>query len=140
MSGFAVARVMSADGVWAYTLYQQNGQRMFVHALDTANGKAHCIDLPPIASSSNGMTVSTDGGHLTVWLDSQERATVDTTTFSARVWNATPEAPAPALPPRGTDAGGQSRVLTAGLATVVLLAAAGALLAVRRRAASPQAG
>jgi hypothetical protein len=141
MSGYAVARVMSGDGVWAYTLYQQNGRKMFVHALDTAHGKAHCVDLPPIALNSTGITL--DGRTLTVWLDAQPTATVDTATFSARVWNATPEPPKPATPAGAAKAAGSGRhswALTVGLAAVVLLAAAGAFLAVRRRAATPQAG
>jgi hypothetical protein len=42
-------RATTADGAWAYTLYDEGRGRMFVHALDTVRGRAHCIDLPRIA-------------------------------------------------------------------------------------------
>lgn len=45
MHGYPVSRSTSADGRWAYTLYQAEGHS-FVHALDTVNRKAACIDLP----------------------------------------------------------------------------------------------
>jgi hypothetical protein len=46
MQGWAVDRVMSADGRWAYTLYSNPGGYPFVHALDTVRGVAHCIGVP----------------------------------------------------------------------------------------------
>ena len=46
MSGFPISRVTSADGTWAYTLYQRgNGEKPFIHALDTRDRVAVCIDL-----------------------------------------------------------------------------------------------
>lgn len=45
MHGYPVSRVTSADGRWAYTLYQAQ-DHSFVHALDTVNRKAACVDLP----------------------------------------------------------------------------------------------
>jgi hypothetical protein len=45
MHGYPVSRAMSADGRWAYTLYQAPNHS-FVHALDTVDRKAACIDLP----------------------------------------------------------------------------------------------
>jgi hypothetical protein len=140
MSGYAVARATSADGALVYTLYQQGNRKMFVHALDTMSGTARCIDLPPMAMDSNAMTLSPDGRTLLVSLSGEPMVTVDTATFSARVWNATPEPPKPDPAPAVAESGGHNRLLAGGLAAVVLLAAAGALLAVRRRAASPQAG
>lgn len=47
MRGFPVTRAVSADGRWAYTLYDGSG-KPFVHALDTARGQARCIDLPAL--------------------------------------------------------------------------------------------
>jgi hypothetical protein len=44
MRGIPVTRIASLDGRWAYTLYD-NGRRSFVHALDTAERTAVCIDL-----------------------------------------------------------------------------------------------
>ena len=45
MQGAAISRVRSRDRSWAYTLY--GGPReTFIHALDTLNAAAVCIDLP----------------------------------------------------------------------------------------------
>jgi hypothetical protein len=46
MRGQPVTRKSSLDGRWAYTLYARAGQPPFVHALDTVDAKAYCIDLP----------------------------------------------------------------------------------------------
>jgi hypothetical protein len=46
MRGEPVTRVSSPDGRWAYTLYARAAQEPFVHALDTAQRRAYCIDLP----------------------------------------------------------------------------------------------
>ena len=46
MRGWAVTRATTSDGRWAYTLYARAESKPFVHALDTANRKAYCIDLP----------------------------------------------------------------------------------------------
>ena len=44
MYGVPITRASSADGRWAYTLYD-SGKHPFVHALDTENRTAVCIDL-----------------------------------------------------------------------------------------------
>jgi hypothetical protein len=46
MSGSPITRVASAGGRWVYTLYTRPGGHPFVHALDAANLRAVCIDLP----------------------------------------------------------------------------------------------
>ena len=46
MGGVPVARAASEDGRWAYTLYARRNHGPFVHALDTAEREAFCIDLP----------------------------------------------------------------------------------------------
>jgi hypothetical protein len=46
MRGQPVTRRSSADGRWAYTLYARPGAEPFVHALDTVEGEAYCVDLP----------------------------------------------------------------------------------------------
>jgi hypothetical protein len=48
MRGNPLSRTMSADGRWAYTLYDGAGATPFVHALDTVGRSAHCIDLDGI--------------------------------------------------------------------------------------------
>ncbi len=46
MKGSPVTRVTSADGTWAYTLYDRGtGAKPFIHALDTRDRTAMCIDL-----------------------------------------------------------------------------------------------
>jgi protein MpaA len=49
MAGLPLARAMSPDGRWAYTLYDGNGKEPFIHALDTVAGQAVCVDLPQLA-------------------------------------------------------------------------------------------
>jgi hypothetical protein len=49
MRGYPVSRVTSADGRYAYTLYDGGGSTPFVHVLDTIGGKAHCVDLDELA-------------------------------------------------------------------------------------------
>jgi hypothetical protein len=46
MTGGPVTRLTTTDGRWAYTLYARQGKAPFVHALDTVERKAYCIDLP----------------------------------------------------------------------------------------------
>ena len=46
MQGWAVDRVTTADGRWAFTLYTNPGGYPFVHALDTVRGVAHCVGVP----------------------------------------------------------------------------------------------
>jgi hypothetical protein len=46
MQGWAIDRVTTSDGRWAYTLYTNPGGYPFVHALDTVRGVAHCIGVP----------------------------------------------------------------------------------------------
>jgi hypothetical protein len=46
MAGAPVSRTVSAEGRWAYTLYARQGAPPFVHALDTVDRSAFCIDLP----------------------------------------------------------------------------------------------
>jgi hypothetical protein len=45
MAGAPVTRVTSPDGVWVYTLYSRADGTPFVHALNTAQRFAVCLDL-----------------------------------------------------------------------------------------------
>jgi hypothetical protein len=45
MSGQPLRRAESNDGRWAYTLYTNPGSHPFIHALDTVDRTAVCIDL-----------------------------------------------------------------------------------------------
>lgn len=46
MRGQPATRASSAGGRWAYTLYARQKHVPFIHALDTAQRQAYCIDLP----------------------------------------------------------------------------------------------
>ena len=45
MSGQPLRRAESADGRWTFTLYTNPGSHPFIHALDTVDRRAVCIDL-----------------------------------------------------------------------------------------------
>jgi hypothetical protein len=89
MNGIPVTRAMSPDGRWAYTLYDGQGHRPFIHALDTRDRKAVCIDLDdPAFKAVNAydLRLATAGGgaRLDVRRKGAIVATVDTATFRVR--------------------------------------------------------
>jgi hypothetical protein len=88
MRGAPITRVMSADGRWAYTLYDGAGATPFVHALDTAALRAHCIDLPMLAGRSDLWSLRftrAPDAQLRVGKPGDELASVDLTSFVASV-------------------------------------------------------
>ena len=69
MQGWAVSRVTSADGRWAYTLYANPGGYPFIHALDAVKGVAHCVGLPWKQTDQNAVynfTLALKGSSLAV--------------------------------------------------------------------------
>jgi len=127
MRGNPLSRTMSADGRWAYTLYDGAGATPFVHALDTVAGSAHCIDLDAIASATDlwrlRLGLDRNGEHLVVRKSGVPLLLVDVRTLT--VANA-------------TDAREQGRrhlLLPALLAAgaFALVVAAGGVLWTRRR-------
>ena len=93
MHGWPTSRATSADGRWVYTLYQAD-EHSFVHALDTVNRQAACVDLPKgtppeyvgdarlyFGPAGNLVVRSRTGGTLAV---------VDTNTHRLRVAEAAP--------------------------------------------------
>jgi hypothetical protein len=139
MRGAPLTRASSANGRWAYTLYDGAGKTPFVHALDTSSRSAHCIDLDMLAGTDlSGLHLRLNGaaGTLTVSDNRQPVAVVDTGTFQAHL-------PLVASRP-STHGAGRGRMtipwtlLSASSATA--LAAVGALLLTlrrRRRSAPP---
>jgi hypothetical protein len=98
MSGLPVTRAVSRGGRWAYTLYSRQGpdSRPFIHALDTRDRRAVCIDLDGSAFVGNDayalrLAVAAGGARLDIRRKGELVATVDTTTFRVR---AAPAAPA----------------------------------------------
>jgi hypothetical protein len=98
MVGVPYTRTMSPDGRWAYTLY--GGDHNFVHALDTREATARCIDLPGGDLSSERLTL--DGPTLHVG----EAATIDLRTFALAKAPASPAATPTPTPAPAKDGGG----------------------------------
>ena len=118
MSGWPVTRLASPDGRWAYTLYAGN-EHPFIHALDTQEATAACIDLHALSGYPGLMelrlALDPSGGRLSVVGERRTWAVVDTKTFAVG------RAPAPQRPQAGDDGGGLPLIPLA-LAALVLLA------------------
>jgi DNA-binding beta-propeller fold protein YncE len=132
MRGYPMTRAVSPDGRWAYTLYDGGGDHPFVHALDTVEGRAVCIDIHALADypsfrgalgnnvSRFGLTVSPDGGEFSVVdRDKGPLALVDAETFAVS-------------DPTASDDGDGSPWVLVGLAAVAFVAAV-LTLGLRRR-------
>jgi DNA-binding beta-propeller fold protein YncE len=85
MRGSPITRAASPDGRWAYTLYDGAGGHPFIHALDTVERKARCIDLHDLAGYPNLSELRIDGddaGQMLTVVDGRDSlAVVDLTTF-----------------------------------------------------------
>jgi hypothetical protein len=81
MNGYPVARAASPDGRWVYTLYSNQNNYPFVHALDTVNRTAVCIGIPWDWTADqreiNNATLTVQGGKLAIG----DRFVLDRTTF-----------------------------------------------------------
>jgi hypothetical protein len=85
MTGFAIARVMSAGDRWAYTLYFRPTGTPFIHALDTVGRRAVCVDLPRSLNLDPGnaqVRLAAGGAVLEIVTDGATRAMVDTRRFT----------------------------------------------------------
>lgn len=140
MRGLPVTRVSSADGRWAYTLYDGAGEEPFIHALDTANHAAVCIDLPQLASADVPMMrlgLTGNGRTLRVVNEASRPVTVvDTRSFevSSPAAAARPRPPA-RRPVAAPDDGAVPWVLGA---IAVALGGLAALVATSRRRGRPR--
>ena len=89
MRGAPITRMLSLDGRWAYTLYDGAGGEPFVHALDTATSRAHCIDLPMLLGNQalwDLRFTRGPGTRIRIGTSRGETlAVVDTSTFAASV-------------------------------------------------------
>jgi hypothetical protein len=124
MRGNPVARTLSRDGRWAYTLYDgAGGPHPFIHALDTVRGTAKCIDLDALGRDETyGMVLRIGrGGNVIVRPVDGGAAmlTVDPRSWVVRE----PRGAAPA-PVAARDGGRGWIGPVAGAAILVLLAAA----------------
>ena len=136
MLGVPLTRVTSSDGVWAYTLY--SGERTFVHALDTRDRTARCIDLPGAPTDPGQATLALRGRRLVVSYEGTPVTAIDTGTLAANP-PFPPRLPvhpagAPKQPGAGTGASGLPWQLI-GLAAAAALAGLAVAVARRRYAA-----
>jgi len=140
MQGFPIARATSADGRWAYTLYDRGGEAPFIHALDTERRTAACIDLPGLTgadTSAMRLVVAPGGGTLRIVGPNGALAVVDTRTFAVRpLAPARAQAPARSTPP---PADSNPPWALAAVALAALAALAAALWRVVRRRPAPAA-
>jgi hypothetical protein len=134
MRGLPLTRATSADGRWAYTLYDGAGKHPFVHALDTVGRRAKCIDLAGnFLGSGPGafrLRIDSGGGRLVLTEYRKPLYTVDTHTFRV--------SPASSSKPRKTgDAAGGTDLITwpraGGIAAALLLFGGAAIGVARRR-------
>jgi hypothetical protein len=130
MRGSPITRASSADGRWAYTLYDGSGKMPFVHALDTSTHAARCVDLEGLAGGELArLRIGLDpgGGTLTVSRGQRPLVAIDTRTF--RVSNAVASTSG-----RGANRTGTPWALIS-LSSAAVLVAAGVLgrLHLRRR-------
>jgi hypothetical protein len=87
MRGQPLTRATSSDGRWAYTLYDGAGKAPFVHALDTSNRTARCIDLDALAGTDLarlGLKLDTRHGLLSVTRGARPALNVDLASFQVR--------------------------------------------------------
>jgi hypothetical protein len=85
MTGFPLARVMSPDGRWAYTLYTRPSGVPFVHALDTSGRRAVCIDLPSLHGlgfNTATFVLGPGANTLLVKIEGVIQASISTRTFA----------------------------------------------------------
>ena len=140
MTGQPISRVYSPDGASAYTLYA-GGHETFIHALDTVHGTAQCVDLDGVeALDARGgaavfdlsLDVNPATGSVTVLRREHAAASMDQATFAVGPPPAEPAADAQA--DTTADAGKAAGwVAPVAIGCGVLLLAAAALLATRRR-------
>lgn len=131
MRGSPISRAASADGRWAYTLYDGAGQHPFIHALDTTGQTARCVDLHGLAGRDDlfelRLVVGPGGRRLTVVAGAERLAIVDLRSFRV-----TP--PGSAAGESDDERGSLGRRLIAILGGLAL-AAAGAVRLARKRSA-----
>ena len=120
MSGIPLARVSDSQGRWAYTLYS-GAEHPFVHALDTEQRTAVCIDLDDVRSLG-GAGLQLNGDRLTVSTHAKDLAVIDTTSHSV-IPQRKPERAAATTD--AERAGTRWLIVAAPIAALLLLAAVG---------------
>lgn len=82
MTGYAMSRATGPSGRWVYTLYGRSNGTLFVHALDTVDRHAVCIDVPRVSSAAVQRTrLKLTRGRLAVLDGTRVVARIDTKTL-----------------------------------------------------------
>jgi hypothetical protein len=83
MTGWAVTRATGPSGRWVYTLYGKSNGTLFVHALDTIDRHAVCVDLPRRVAQEAfpQVTLKLASGRLAVRNGTRRIAVIDTKTL-----------------------------------------------------------
>ena len=83
MRGAPVSRVTGPSGRWVYTLYGRSNGTIFVHALDSVDRHAFCVDLPARVSSEamSGLRLKLTGSTLAVRNGTKRIGAIDTKTL-----------------------------------------------------------
>ena len=138
MAGTPMTRAYSPDGAWAYTLYDGGYGRHaepFVHALDTENARALCIDLPMFAHDKSQVLWTTklapseDGSSIAV----VNRKGTALATIETGSWDVVEGAPEPA-DAEAEESSASAVPLAAAAGVVALCSLAFARRVTRRRA------
>jgi hypothetical protein len=133
MRGYPVTRVDGSGGRWAYTLYDGAGGHPFVHALDTVEQTAVCIDLDGLTGRKDlqALRLSIDPGQeqLSVVKGADPVALIDTRTFAVKI-------AAEAAPPEDESSSSAAPWLAGGLVALLLAATVARTLRRRRPATS----
>jgi len=127
MGGNPLSRETSPDGRWAYTLYDGAGSAPFVHALDTVEREAHCIDLDALAGRGDlpDLRLRLSNGSLAVVSPRERVVVIDTASFQVEEAG------------RGSSAGTNGPWPAIGVLVALLAATAVSLIIRRRRRLSP---
>lgn len=126
MQGLPTTRLERPGAAWSYTLYVGGSDGAFVHALDTANATARCIDLPGLTGDLTGARMRLSGTRLLIVEGGERLAAIDTHTLA--VVHARPAAREDAA---ATAAPGSR--WAAALAGVAIVALGAGVVGLRRR-------
>jgi hypothetical protein len=83
MTGWGVTRTTGPTGRWVYTLYGRSNGTLFVHALDTVDRHAVCVDLPRRVAQETmqDLRLKLTPGRLSVRNGTARVAVIDTKTL-----------------------------------------------------------
>ncbi len=84
MTGSPATRATGPTGRWIYTLYVRPSGALFVHALDSTDVHAFCVDIPQRAGNVYHPKLELRSGRLTVFAGTKRLAVIDTRTLRIR--------------------------------------------------------